>query len=80
MCEKLNSGFYGSLRNMVVDILIENSFIKNYKYIKRISKLIKKNNKRFLNNKFISFRHKLLAQLIAWSPILAILVYKIRNI
>ncbi|MGM0874213.1 MAG: glycosyltransferase family 2 protein [Bacillota bacterium] len=80
MCEKLNSIYYRSLRNMLVDIVNEKSIFKNFHYIERVSKLIRNHNynSKILKNNLIPLKHKILAQLLAWCPRLAILFYKIR--
>jgi glycosyltransferase involved in cell wall biosynthesis len=78
MCEGLDSMFYVSLRNMVVDIISEKSFLTNYKFIRKISLIIKKNNKKFFHNNLISVQHKILAQILAWCPSLSFLLYKTR--
>ncbi|MED3939488.1 glycosyltransferase family 2 protein [Priestia megaterium] len=78
MCEKLDNIYFASLRNMVVDIVNERSLLSNYKYIRKISGLIKQHNNKLLKNKSIPLSHKMLAQLIAWCPVLGILFYKIR--
>ncbi|RST72559.1 glycosyltransferase [Siminovitchia acidinfaciens] len=80
MRDKIVDEYYSSLRTMVVDIVNEKSILKNYKYIRRISKLIKKDNNRILKCNLISIRKKLLSQILIWCPILAILLYKICDI
>lgn len=78
ICEKLDDIYFVSLRNMLVDIINEGNLMRNYKYIDKISKLMKAHNCRILKNRSIPIMHKILAQIIAWSPILGILFYKLR--
>ncbi|UOK56377.1 hypothetical protein MGI18_15565 [Bacillus sp. OVS6] len=77
ICEKLDSIYFTTLRSMIVDIIHERSIFKNYKYISEISKLIRNNNKKIIKNNMVSLKHKILAQFLAWCPILGLFFYKI---
>lgn len=78
MCEKIKSMYYDSLRNIIVDIVNENTVEKNYSSIKIVSKTIRKELKHILNNNLITNGHKVLAIILAYTPIIAIRLYKIK--
>ena len=75
MCNLIKSMHYNSLRNIVVDIVNEKTYIKNYRYINRASKLIRKELKAILNNELVSKKHKLLAIVISYIPFISIVYY-----
>lgn len=77
MCEKIKSMYYESLRNIIIDIVIENSTTKNYKYIRDVSRYIRRELKYILNNSLVSIQHKIWAILLAFFPCICILRYKI---
>ncbi|MCI2255194.1 glycosyltransferase [Domibacillus sp. PGB-M46] len=76
MCEKINFVYYVTLRTMIADIVCEKSIVQNSEYIKRISKHVREVNKAILKNNTITIKHKLLAQVLAWCPGLAVFFYK----
>jgi glycosyltransferase involved in cell wall biosynthesis len=80
MCERLDSIYFSTLRNMLVDLINDKYFFENYKYVCKISKLIKTHNVKISKNRLISPTTKMLGQLLAWCPAIAILYYKLRVI
>ena len=78
LCIHLNKSFFGSLRYIIVDMLMENNPKKNRTHINRATMLVKENVTKFLNNNTIPIQHKLLAITLAWTPWFAFLFYKIR--
>ena len=79
MCKKIKSLYYISLRNIIVDIVNESTVIKNYKSIKKVSKIIREELIFICDNELISNRHKQLAKVLAYFPILPVIGYKIMS-
>ncbi|MDU4862754.1 MAG: glycosyltransferase [Terrisporobacter othiniensis] len=78
MCEKIKSMYYISLRNIIIDIVNENSIKENYKSIKRVSEIIRSELMYILKNTLISRQHKILAIILAYFPKMSIRLYRIR--
>lgn len=76
MCEKINFIYFSSLRGMLVDIICEKSASRNTENIKKISRNIREVNNTILKNNIIPYKHKMLAQLLAWFPNVGLLFYK----
>lgn len=75
ICDKIKSVKYKNIRNIIVDIVNEGTYIKNYKYIKEASKFVRKDIKYILKNPLITKNHKLLAIIISYIPRISIFYY-----
>jgi glycosyltransferase involved in cell wall biosynthesis len=68
MCEKLNFIYFQTLKNMIADIIREKNLVDDLNFILRVSKQLRKINKKILSNNILSIREKLFAQIMAWCP------------
>lgn len=79
MASYIESMYFNSLRNIIVDIINENTFFEKEDIIENVSNIVRENLKAIIKNKNIEIKHKILAVIIGYYPKALFKIYKLRG-
>lgn len=79
MVSYIESMYFNSLRNIIVDIINENTFFEKQEIIENVSNIVRENLKVIIKNKNIEIKHKILGVIIGYYPKSLFKLYALRR-